>query len=83
MTDEATIYRGMAARFHHHAVNHSADEYSRYGWAHVNSLEGVWSLIKRQIYGIHHWVSRKHLSRYLDEATWRATIAAPSAKGTA
>jgi transposase-like protein len=71
MTDEATIYRGMERRFHHHTVNHSADEYSRFGWAHVNGLEGVWSLIKRQIYGIHHWVSAKHLSKYLDEATWR------------
>lgn len=71
MTDEATIYRGLAKRFFHHTVNHSADEYSRWGWAHVNGLENVWSLIKRQIYGIHHWVSEAHLSRYLDEAVWR------------
>ena len=38
---------------------------------HTNSLEGFWSLLKRQIYGIHHWVSVKHLDQYVAEATWR------------
>lgn len=41
------------------------------GAAHTNSLEGFWSLLKRQIYGIHHWVSAKHLDQYVGEATWR------------
>jgi transposase-like protein len=27
--------------------------------------------VKRQIFGIHHWVSSKHLARYLDEMSWR------------
>ena len=40
-------------------------------FAHVNGLEGVWSLLKRQVYGIHHFVSGKHLHRYVDEAVWR------------
>ena len=38
---------------------------------HVNGIEGVWSLFKRQVYGIHHWVSPKHLQQYLSEMTWR------------
>lgn len=38
---------------------------------HNNSIEGAWSQFKRQIYGIHHWVSSKHLHRYLSEMTWR------------
>ena len=25
----------------------------------------------RQIFGIHHWVSRKHLNRYVEESVWR------------
>jgi hypothetical protein len=37
----------------------------------VNGIEGVWSLLKRQIYGIHHWVSAKHLAKYVDESVWR------------
>jgi len=40
-------------------------------WFHANSIEGAWSHIKRQIYGIHHWISDKHLSNYLSEMTWR------------
>lgn len=58
----------MRRRFHHHTVNHSAGEYVKNYFAHVNGIEGVWSLIKRQVYGIHHWVSA---NRYLDEAVWR------------
>jgi hypothetical protein len=27
--------------------------------------------LKRQIIGIHHFVSPKHLQRYVDEMTWR------------
>jgi hypothetical protein len=27
--------------------------------------------LKRQIFGIHHWVSPKHLDRYVQEMTWR------------
>jgi len=37
----------------------------------TNGIESVWALLKRQIIGIHHWVSDKHLSRYLAEMTWR------------
>ncbi|WP_224543118.1 transposase [Mesorhizobium sp. CA16] len=25
----------------------------------------------RQIYGLHHWISDKHLGNYLSEMTWR------------
>ena len=46
-------------------------EYVRKGFIHTNGIEGAWSLLKRQIYGIHHWVSGKHLSRYVSEMTWR------------
>lgn len=29
------------------------------------------AFLKRQIVGIHHFVSPKHLSRYVDEMSWR------------
>ena len=38
---------------------------------HTNSIEGVWSLFKRSLVGSFHKVSRKHLSRYLEELEWR------------
>jgi hypothetical protein len=57
--------------YEHTAVNHSRGQYGDGGDGHTNSIEGFWALVKRQIYGIHHWVSPKHLGRYLDEAAWR------------
>ena len=71
MTDEHVSFVGLAKHYTHLTVNHSRGEYARDGGVHTNSIEGVWSLLKRQIIGIHHFVSKKHLSRYLDEMTWR------------
>lgn len=38
---------------------------------HTNGIESVWSLLKRQIIGMQHWVSAKHLQWNLDGITWR------------
>jgi hypothetical protein len=70
MTDEDGAFVGITPAYSHHTVNHSKGEYVR-GDVHSNTMEGVWALLKRQIFGIHHWVSSKHLVRYLDEMTWR------------
>jgi transposase-like protein len=70
ITDEHAAYRHLTG-FHHFSVNHSKKEYVRDGFIHTNTLEGAWSLLKRQIYGIHHWVSPKHLNMYVSEMTWR------------
>lgn len=71
VTDEHQTYRGLGALYDHHSVSHASGEYVREMFIHTNGIEGVWSQFKRQIYGIHHWVSDKHLSRYLEEMTWR------------
>ena len=71
LTDEHPSFVGLAGRYNHRTVNHSAGEYVREFYIHTNGIESVWALLKRQIIGIHHWVSPKHLSRYLDEITWR------------
>jgi transposase-like protein len=71
MTDEHPGFIGLGARYYHHTVNHSAGEYVRHYTIHTNGIESVWALLKRQIIGIHHFVSPKHLNRYLDEMTWR------------
>lgn len=52
-------------------IKHSVGEYVRWYFCDVNGVEGAWGLFKRQIYGIHHWVSEKHLQRYLDEVCYR------------
>ncbi len=48
---------------------HSRGEYVR-GQVHTNTIEGFWSLFERQLTGQHHWVSVKHLQRYLNERTY-------------
>lgn len=70
VTDELPAYRGLKG-FPHETISHKpGGEYVR-GEAHTNSIESVWALLKRQIIGIHHWVSAKHLQKYVDEMSWR------------
>lgn len=72
LTDEDRAFVGLDRDYNHLAVNHSAGEYVRLGgFVHTNTIESVWALLKRQIVGVHHWVSPKHLDRYVQEMTWR------------
>jgi transposase-like protein len=72
LTDEDRSFIGLDRDYTHLSVNHSQGEYVRLGgYVHTNTAESVWALLKRQIYGIHHWVSEKHLNRYVSEMTWR------------
>jgi transposase-like protein len=71
MTDEHGAFVGLGDSYFHHRVNHSAGEYVRSMCLHTNGIESVWALFKRQIIGAHHYLSPKHLSRYLGEMTWR------------
>jgi transposase-like protein len=70
VTDEWVGYRGLDSQYAHEVIKHTAGEYVR-DWVHTNTIEGFWSQFKRQIFGIHHWVSEKHLDQYVGEATWR------------
>lgn len=70
VTDEHVGYKKLNKLYKHAKVNHSKEEYVR-GAAHTNTIEGFWSLLKRQIGGIHHSVSSKHLQRYCNESAYR------------
>jgi transposase-like protein len=74
MTDEHVSFVGLQGRYHHHTVCHSAGEYVRDFYNHTNGIESVWALFKRQIIGTHHYLSPKHISRYLGEMTWRFNL---------
>jgi transposase-like protein len=69
VTDELHSYSPIGDEFAGHTtVNHSANEYVRLGgFAHVNTAECGFSLMKRAVFGTHHSVSEAHLSRYLAE----------------
>lgn len=71
MTDEATAFSGLEAIYDRKAFSHKRGQYGDGADGHTNSIEGAWALIKRQIYGIHHFVSSKHIQKYFDEAIWR------------
>lgn len=74
MTDEHGAFLGLQGDYNHHRVNHSAGEYVRHYVLHTNGIESVWALFKRQIIGTHHWLSPKHLNKYLGEMTWRFNL---------
>ncbi len=67
-TDEAPAYRGMPNP--HETVNHGVREYVR-EMAHTNGIESFWALLKRGYMGTHHWMSAKHLDRYVKEFAGR------------
>ena len=69
-TDDHGGYVGLSKSYPHKVVRHGRGEYVA-GAVHTQTIDGYWSQLKRQIIGIHHWVSGKHLSRYVDESSWR------------
>ncbi|OYQ35086.1 hypothetical protein CHU92_11255 [Flavobacterium cyanobacteriorum] len=69
VTDGFGAYKDIDKNFAgHEIVYHNKDQYVN-GIFHTNTIEGFWSLLKRNIDGIHHFVSRKHLNKYLDFMT--------------
>ena len=74
MTDDSRVYPSIGAEFAgHSSVNHSAEEYVRLGgFAHTNTVESHFALLKRGIYGTFHNISEAHLHRYLAEFDFRA-----------
>lgn len=68
ITDAYNSYKG-ADKFvsEHITVKHTEGCYVTEGHKHTNGIEGFWSLLKRGIIGIYHYVSPQHLHRYCDE----------------
>ena len=62
-TDTSTAYSGLPGR---KAVNHNIGQYVD-GRAHTNGLESFWAMMKRGYHGTYHWMSPKHLHRYVAE----------------
>ena len=70
-TDEHGSYRGLPRP--HQSVKHSVKEYVD-GQAHTNGIESFWSMLKRGYVGTYHWMSAKHLHRYVSEFEGRHNI---------
>lgn len=70
-TDAAGGYKNLSKKgFKHEVVDHSADEWVRAD-VHTNTVESVWSILKRSIVGSFHQLSTKHLESYLDEIAFK------------
>lgn len=70
ITDDHRGYINIRKRNYHCVIKHSAGIYADVD-IHKNTIEGFWSLVKRSVIGIYHYISLKHLNRYLQEFTFR------------
>ena len=70
-TDELGSYNSIEKLgYAHEIVQHAAKQYVS-GIAHVNTIESLWSTIKRGIDGVNHHVAPLHLQSYLDSYIFR------------
>lgn len=70
MTDESNLYKYSLRNYNRQSVTHSKLEWTN-GIVHTNTVEGLWSVMKRGIYGIYHHVTAKHLQAYCNEFAYR------------
>lgn len=69
-SDELTSYNKLSRVYDNKTVAHSRGEYVK-GRVNTNTIESFWALLKRGIYGIYHFTSKKHLQLYVDEFVFR------------
>ena len=69
-TDEHASYRNLGEWYEHQTVSHSVKEFVR-GMASTNGIESVWAVIQRGYDGVYHHWTPKHMSRYINEFTFR------------
>lgn len=70
-TDDHGGYRGLPHK--HMAVKHSVGQYVN-GMAHTNGIESFWAALKRGYTGTYHYMSAKHLNRYVAEFSGRHNL---------
>jgi hypothetical protein len=73
MTDSLPAYGFLGAQ--RQSVKHSSKEFVRTEAdgpsVHVNTAESCHADLRRMVLGVHHWISRKHLDRYLADLSFR------------
>lgn len=76
-TDEYSGYIGLNNIVAHRRINHSRAYVERdifsgqFGPIHTNTIESVWAILKRAVYGQFHHVSPRYLDLYLREIVYR------------
>ena len=69
VTDEYPSYKVLAKDMPHAVIKH-AEGYVD-GEVHTNTVEGVWSLLKRAWYGSHHHYTRHYSPLFVAETCWK------------
>ncbi len=69
-SDGHSAYVPLEGEYKHDAVQHSVGTYV-IGDAHTNGIESFWSMLKRGYVGTYHFMSPKHLDRYVREFSGR------------
>src|SRR5262249_10512041 len=61
VTDESKAYSRVGKKYKHRTINHRNEEYVRQEdiSVHTQSIESYWNILRKQIDGIHHYVSPK------------------------
>lgn len=71
MSDHNPAYARIAENFAGHSyVDHGEREYAR-GEVHNNTAESYNAILERAKIGVFHYMSKKHMQRYVDEAAFR------------
>ena len=82
MSDGHHSYKSIANQFaDHQTVIHGKREYVR-GSIHVNTAESFGAMLERVKEGVFHYISGKHLDRYLQEISFRWNHRVPMEKKT-
>ena len=73
-TDGHPAYAALASYgYTHKWVNHSVGQYVN-GVASTNGIESFWALLKRGYIGVFHYMSWRHLHRYVNEFAFRHSV---------
>jgi hypothetical protein len=74
-TDESKLYTITGEVYaEHRTVHHTSGEYVRYDYEtiiHTNTVENVFSVLKRGMHGVYHHCGEAHLYRYLAKFAFR------------
>jgi hypothetical protein len=69
VTDENGAYNAVRRIMDHCVIQHSTHYVD--GEIHTNTIEGVWSLLKRAWYGSHHHYTKQYTPLYVAEACFK------------
>jgi transposase-like protein len=82
MSDQLHAYKAIGKKYAaHDSVNHGSKEFSRNG-VHVNTAESFNAILERAKQGVFHYLSKRHLRRYIGEIAFRWNNRDPVEKKT-